>query len=287
MTNEQLVALIRAGDDEANNMLQLWQQNKGFIYKLANRYSGYAELEDLTQEGYLGLCEAVHQYDLNMGVPFINYAAFWIKQAMRRYIDNCSSVVRIPVHAKEDIREYQKVLKEYWKYYGHEPSERELCAVLCVNREKLHAIQQNVRMGQIGSLSKPVGGEDDDIMVCDTVASGEDIEEDVISELDRENMKRELWIAVDQLPDNLPEVIRHRYIDGMTLKETGQRMGVGIERVRQIEAKAMRTLRSPRRCRTFRAYYEEYIEPCSYWHVGVRSFQNTWLSEVEREVLGW
>lgn len=216
MTNEQLVALIRAGDDEANNMLQLWQQNKGFIYKLAKRYSGYAELEDLTQEGYLGLCEAVHQYDLDMGVPFINYAAFWIKQAMRRYIDNCSSVVRIPVHAKEDIREYQKVLKEYWKYYGHEP-----------------------------------------------------------------------WIAVDQLPDNLPEVIRHRYIDGMTLKETGQRMGVGIERVRQIEAKAMRTLRSPRRCRTFRAYYEEYIEPCSYRHVGVRSFQNTWLSEVEREVLGW
>lgn len=284
--NEQLVALIRAGENEKDNMLQLWQQNKGFIYKMARKYSGYAEMDDLMQEGYLGLYEAVRHYEPDQNSSFIHYAAFWIRQIMQRYVDNCSSVVRIPVHAKEDIREYRKVVREYQKYYGCEPSERELCAILCVDREKLHAIQQNVRMGQIGSLSEPVGGEDDDIMVCDTVASGEDIEEDVISELDRENMKRELWIAVDQLPDNLPEVIRHRYIDGMTLKETGQRMGVGIERVRQIEAKAMRTLRSPRRYRTFRAYYEEYIESCSYRHVGVRSFQNTWLSEVEREVLG-
>lgn len=287
MTNEQLVTLIRAGEDEADNMLKLWQQNKGFIYKLAKRYSGYDELEDLTQEGYLGLCEAVHQYDIDMGVPFINYAAFWIKQAMRRYIDNCSSVVRIPVHAKEDIREYQKALKEYWKYYGHEPSESELCTILCVDREKLHAIQQNVRMGQIGSLSEPVGGEDEDIMVCDTVASGEDIEEDVISELDRENMKRELWIAVDQLPDSQTEVIRKRYQKRMTLQEVGQSLGISAGAAKNIEAKAMRTLRSHRRCRTFRAYYEEYIESCSYRHVGVRSFQNTWLSEVEREVLGW
>ena len=99
-------------------------------------------------------------------------------------------------------------------------------------------------------------------------------------------MKRELWIAVDQLPDNLPEVLRHRYIDGMTLKETGQSMGVGIERVRQIEYKAMRKLRTRKRNQRFRGYYEEYLAAAPVHHVGVDNFHRTWMSEVEREVLG-
>lgn len=286
MTNEQLVARIRAGENEADNMLQLWQQTKGFIHKMAKKYNGYIEMDDLTQEGYIGLCEAVRQYDLDQGAPFINYAAFWIKQTMQRYVDNCSSVVRIPVHAREDIREYQKAVREYRKYYGREPSERELCAILCVDRKKLHAIQQNARMGQIDSLSRPMPGQNDDITWADTVASDENIEEDVIQELDRENMSRELWIAVDQLPEDQVDVIRKRYKHRMTVKEVGDSLAISPGAVRNIEAKAMRTLRSPRRCRTFRAYYEEYIESYSFRHVGVRSFQNTWLSEVEREALG-
>lgn len=287
ISNERLVALIRVGENEKDNMLQLWQQNKGFIYKMARKYSGYAEMDDLMQEGYLGLHEAIRHYEPDQNSSFIHYAAFWIKQIMQRYVDNCSSVVRIPVHAREDIREYRKAVREYQKYYGCEPSETVLCALLHVDCEKLHAIQQNTRMGQIDSLSKPIAGEDEDIMVCDTVESGEDIEEDIICKLDRENMNRELWIAVDQLPDNLPEVLRHRYIDGMTLKETGQSMGVGIERVRQIEYKAMRKLRTRKISQRFRGYYEEYLAAATVHHVGVDSFQRTWMSEVEREVMGW
>ena len=101
MSNEQIVVRIQAGENTADNMLKLWQQTEGFIAKLAMSYQGYAELEDLKQEGYIGLCEAVRQYDAGKGVPFINYAAFWIRQAMRRYIDNCCGVVRLPVHARE------------------------------------------------------------------------------------------------------------------------------------------------------------------------------------------
>ena len=287
MTNEQLVALIRAGENEAENMLQLWQQNKGFIYKMAMKYQGYAEVDDLTQEGYLGLCEAVRQYDADQSVPFINYAAFWIRQTMQRYIDNCGSVVRLPVHALEDIRKYKKAVREYRKFYGCEPSERALCAMLDVDREKLHDIQQSARMGQIDSLSRVIGGDDENITIADTVASDGVLEEDVIQVLDRENMSRELWIAVDQLPDNLPEAIRHRYIDGMTMKETGVRMKTTVEHVRQMEAKALRKLRTPVCTRKFRAYYEEYISAAPVRHVGVDSFKRTWMSEVEREVLSW
>ena len=287
MTNEQLVALIRAGENEADNMLQLWQQNRGFVYKMARKYHGYAEMDDLMQEGYIGLCEAVRQYDPDRGASFVHYAAFWIQQTLQRYIDNCCSAVRIPVHAQNDVRRYKRVVREYQKYYGCEPSERALCALLDVGREKLRTIRENARKGEIDSLNRVIGGDDEDITIADTVASCEDLEEDVISELDRENMKRELWIAVDQLPDNLPEVLRHRYIDGMTLKETSRSMGVGIERVRQIEYKAMRKLRTRKRSQRFRGYYEEYLAAAPMHHVGVDNFQRTWMSEVEREVLGW
>ena len=286
MTNEQLVALIRAGEDEADNMLQLWQQNRGFVYKMAKKYSGYAEMDDLMQEGYIGLCEAVRQYDPDKGASLIHYAAFWIQLAMQRYIDNCCGVVRLPVHAREEIREYNKAVEQYKQYYGHEPTESNLCAMLGVGREKLHTIQESARMSQIDSLNRVIGGDDEDITIADTVASGEDMEADVIRELDRENMSRELWLEVDQLPGDLPAVVRFRYQDGMTLERVGQEFGVSRNYARQLESKAFRMLRTEKRGGKLRRYCEEYLSAAPIHHVGVESFQRTWLSEVEREVLG-
>ncbi len=285
MENEQLVARIRAHEDESDNMLKLWQQNQGFIGRMAARYSSYAEIEDLKQEGYIALCEAVRHYDLASGVPFINYAAFWMKQQMSRYIDNCGSVVRIPVGVRGEIRRYKKICNEYRKYYGAEPSERELCALLRMSPEELRKIQENARKGQIQSLSAPIGADNEEMTLEDTVASGEDMEEECAGKLDRENMKRELWIAVDSLPADQAQTIRCRYMDGMTLKETGERQGISIERVRQNDRKAIRTLRLNKYSRKYRGYYEEYLSAAPVRHVGVSSFQRTWTSEVEREVM--
>ncbi len=287
MTNEQLVARIRAGEDEAENMLKLWQQTEGFIAKLAMKYQGCTELDDLKQEGYIGLCEAVRQYDPDKGVPFINYAAFWIKQVMRRYIDNCCGTIRIPVHEKEWDHKYNRIVKEYRKEYGEFPSDRALSVLLGVKWEKLQEIKRSVRMGRISSLSEPIAGEDEDITLYDTIASGEDMEEDAIKELDTADMGRELWIAVDQLPGNLPEAVRLRYREGMTLKEVGQSLGVGVERARQIEAKAMRVLGQRSRNKKFRAYYEQYLAAGPIRHIGVESFRRTHMSAVELEVFGW
>lgn len=285
MTNEQLVARIQAGEDTAENMLQLWRQNEGLIAKLAMRYQGYTELDDLKQEGYIGLCEAVRQYDPEQGASFISYAAFWIRQAMRRYIDNYCDVVRIPVHAREWIQKYHRAVKEYQKYYGTEPTERALCAMLKVSKEKLHLIQKDARMGQIDSLSRPTAGEDEELTLADMVPSGEDMEEDVMKDLDTAVMERELWLAVDDLPDNLPAVVRFRYQDGRTLEQTGQNLGVSRNRIRELEQKAFRLLRTERRSRKFRCYYEEYLRAAPVHHVGLASFKRTWISSVERDAM--
>ena len=95
MTNEQLVARIQAGENTAENMLQLWQQTKAYIYKVAKKYSGYAEMDDLMQEGYLGLNAAVEHYKPDQGTKFISYLTFWLKMRMQRYIENNGSV-RLP-----------------------------------------------------------------------------------------------------------------------------------------------------------------------------------------------
>ena len=128
-------------------------------------------------------------------------------------------------------------------------------------------------------------GEEEDFTIGDTVASDEDIEADVAERLDIAAMKRELWIAVDQLPKEQSEVIRRRYQQSMTRKDTGEALGIAAGAVQNLESKAMRTLRLPHRCRAFKAYYEEYLAAHSYQHVGVENFQRTWMSEVEREAL--
>lgn len=286
MNNEQLVARIQAGDNEAENMLQLWRQNKAFIAMLARRYSAGAEMEDLEQEGYIALCEAVQHCDPERGMSFISYAAFWIKRRMRICADN-SRTVRLSFNAGDEVRQYQKIMREYRQEYGCDPSDWELCGFLYVSREKLDQIRKAAQMGNIRSLDEPVQGMDGDISLGDTVASGEDAVEEAIREIDKEQMKRELWLAVDQLPGNLPAAVRLRYEDGLTLEKTGQALGVNRERVRQLESKAFRILRLPRRCKKFRAYFEEYLSAAPIHHVGVRRFNETWTSEVEREALRW
>ena len=287
MDNEQLVARIRAGEDVAKNMLELYNQNRGFIVKMAKRYQGFAEMEDLIQEGYIGLSEAVSRYDADKNSSFIHYAAFWIRQSMSRYVDNCGSVVRIPVQARGEIREYNRVVREYRKYYGEWPSDYDLCRLLGVIREKLQEIRKSAQIGQMRSLSEVLGGDGEEFTLEDSIASDQDLEGEAVREADTVAMKRDLWVAVDSLPGDLPEVIRRRYIDGQTLKSIGSDLELKYERVRQMEYKALRALRQPGRSRKYRRYFEEYMSAECCHHVGVESFMRTGMSEVEREVLGW
>lgn len=286
MTNEQLVARIRAGEDEAENMLQLWKQNKGFISKMAMKYQSYAEIEDLIQEGYLGLCEAVRHYEPLEGASFIHYATFWIRQVIRRYVDNCCSIVRIPVGAKEEILQYKKIANEYRKWYGKNPTDLEMRSFLGVSREKLETIKKNALAVNLRSLDECIGGEDEEFTLSDTVASDQNVEEDVIKKLDTATMREALWKAVDDLPGKgMTEVLRYRYQDKMTLRQIGESLGVETERARQIERDAMRKLRVSSRCKQFKGYYEQYLAPASTRHISIAEFERTWMSSTELEAL--
>lgn len=285
MDNEQLAARIQSGENEAENMLQLWQQNRGFIATMARKYTSLAEMEDLEQEGYIGLCEAVRHYEPDKGTPFINYAAFWIRQAMRRYADNCGAVVRLPSNMVDWVREYNRALHEYQQAYNEWPSDAALCWLLGIKKEKLRDIRQAVRMAEMGSLDTPLQTEDGDLTVMDTVSSGEDLEGDACRRLDRERLESTVWDVVDQLPGDQPAILHMVYQKGMTRIQAGEALGYGNGKVHLEENKALRTLRNTRKGRELRAYYEEHLAVAPVRHRGLQTFLTTWESEVERDVL--
>ena len=284
MTNEQLVALIRAGENVKENMLQLWQKNKGFIYKIAVRFSGYAELEDLLQESYIGLHEAVFHYDESRDTKFLTCATFWIRQELQRYVENKGGVVRIPSGVQGEIRRYKKIHSEYLKYYGHEPTDLEMRGYLGMGAEKLDQIKTVAKWGKIASLSAPIG-EDEDCSLSDVVASDQDMEEDVIKRLDHELMSKSLNEAIDSLPEQQADIMRKRYFERMTLEEVGKSIGFSGGYVRQEEAKAFRRLRTPSRCKVYKSYTEQYISASPIYSVGVGKFQSTWTSATEELAL--
>ena len=163
ISNERLVSRIQSGEDEAENMLKLWEQNRKFITMMARKYAGLAEMEDLEQEGYIGLCEAVRHYEPDKGMKFINYAAFWIKQAMKRYIENTGAVVRIPSNMQDWIREYNRALREYRQAY-HECRLMGRCAGFWgLRRKSSGTSSRRSEWGNMGSLDAALEMEDGEL----------------------------------------------------------------------------------------------------------------------------
>ena len=113
MENEELVQQIQAGVDVNSNLEQLYLQNRSFIFQLASKYSGYVEIDDLMQEGYLGLYKAANEYITGKGAKFITYAGYWVEQYMRRYCENHSSSKRISAYMLARISKYKQFLSTY------------------------------------------------------------------------------------------------------------------------------------------------------------------------------
>lgn len=284
MTNEQIVAQIRNGENVKEKMLQLYQQNKGYLYKLAVKFSGYEELEDLLQESYIALHEAVLRYDPERETKFLTCATFWIRQQLQRYVENVGGVVRVPSGVQGNIKRWKKLANEYRKYYGCEATDLEIRQYLGMSQEELDKTKKAAEWGNMASLSAPIGEEEDGSLL-DMIQSDQNLEEDVIKKIDAAAMKKELWIAVDNLPKEQRSVIRERYIEGLTYKQISETQGLTAYKARSEEYKALRNLRRPSNCQKFRRYYEEYIAPAPIYTVGVEKFLSTWTSATEELAL--
>ncbi len=289
MTNEHLVMRIKAGEDVAENMVQLYDQVKDFIRSIAWRYRESGELEDLEQEGYLALYPAIEGFDPAAGCKFLTYAEKWIRQRIKRYIQNNGSCLRIPVQRLETIRQYEKFVSSYAAEYGRKPSDWRLAVNLGCSMEQVKRIREDASRARLGSLDSPVTGLDgwEDATAGEFVADPFDLEAEVIDRMEGDELRRILWECVDSLPGQQPEVIRKRYKGGMTLAEIGRQQGATPETVRQVHAKALRELRKPRYCKRLRPFLPEAerIYSKALAGGGVERFQQTWTSSTERAAL--
>lgn len=248
MSNEELAKLIQDNIEPTKHIEQLYVNNLPIIRKAASKYTAYAELEDLLQEGYFGLYEAVQHYESDKEIKFITYAVYWIKQAMQRYVENCGRIIRIPTHLMADIMKYKKLLEEYREEYNREPSGTELCQYFNCRIGRVEHIKKAYQQYNIKSLDAELTNDNGDFSTLgEIVASGEELENNVIEQEMNTQLKNNLWqIVQDSLTEQENEVIIEKYRNNRTRQEIADIVGGGVSSVRSMEEKAMRKLRLPR-----------------------------------------
>ena len=283
-TNEELIELIKAGTDRTDNLLQLYNQNMGVIYKYCKPYSGRVEMADLLQESFIVLAEAVDKYDLGADYSFLTLFRYVFLTHFNRVIAPDTAAIKLPCNFAALIRRYKNLTRLYEQEFNEIPDDATYCEQLKITYTDLANIRRHIGKTDTLSLDFEYSDAGESFTFLDVLEDPEDKTENILNAEQHRELREALDEVLAKLPTDSADVLRQYFYNNMGLPEYAERNGITIQAASLRKLKALERIRrqpdSLRHLRFFITYDD--IEYYAYKKKGARAFLSDHTSTTEK-----
>ena len=286
MTNEELALMIQKTDDKKPYLEELYTKNRLLLADCAKKYTAYCDFDDLMQEAFCAMVEAAGSWDPERAGKFTTYAVMVIRGHLMRYIEDACCPVRLPAHLQTDIRRLKRISDTFYKVHGHKPSTADLAKIMRLPEDKIMKLLQGGLFLDVKSMDAPMPGTDG-IELGESVQDPQDHMSAVDEAIQRQQLREVIWEIVDGLAEDQAALIHAKYEESLSCEALAERMQTTQGKVKTLEARAMRSLRTAHNKARLRPYYvpDSHIFSLSLQYSSLHYFLNTWTSGPEKAAL--